>query len=56
MIRPMALRANLDNARGDVENQVKWARAVVDLWATADPPLQPVIETMKKLATRTQSK
>ena len=54
--RAMALRANLANARGDVENQVKWARAVVDLWATADPPLQPVIATMKTLATRTQSK
>ena len=48
--RAMALRAELARAQGDVEEQKKWARALADLWATADPPLQPVVAKMRALA------
>jgi len=48
--RAMALRAELANARGEVALRTKWARAVTDLWATADPPLQPVVARMRALA------
>jgi hypothetical protein len=46
----MALRADLAVARGEVDERRKWARAVVDLWATADAPLQPVVARMRSLA------
>jgi len=48
--RAMALRANIAAARGEVDERRKWARALVDLWATADPPLQPVVARMRSLA------
>ncbi|HMJ62451.1 MAG TPA: hypothetical protein VK493_11840, partial [Bryobacteraceae bacterium] len=48
--RAMALRADLAAARGEVDERRKWARAVVDLWATADAPLQPVVARMRSLA------
>jgi hypothetical protein len=48
--RAMALRAELAAARGQTAQRQKWARAVVDLWATADPPLQPVVTRMRLLA------
>jgi hypothetical protein len=48
--RAMALRADLAVARGEVDERRKWARAVVDLWATADAPLQPVVARMRSLA------
>jgi len=54
--RAMALRAELANARGEINDQRKWARAVIDLWATADAPLQPVVARMKTLATSPGSK
>jgi len=48
--RSMALRAEIAAARGDVENRRKWAGALVDLWSTADSPLQPVVARMRLLA------
>jgi hypothetical protein len=48
--RAMALRAELAAARGETAERQKWARAVVDLWATADAPLQPVVARMRSLA------
>jgi serine/threonine protein kinase/tetratricopeptide (TPR) repeat protein len=48
--RSMALRAEIAAARGEVEERRKWAQAVVDLWATADAPLQPVVTRMRLLA------
>jgi len=54
--RAMALRAELANARGDIAQRTKWARAVADLWATADPPLQPVVARMRSLAVQGNSK
>ena len=48
--RSMALRAEIAAARGDAEERRKWAGALVDLWATADAPLQPVVARMRLLA------
>jgi eukaryotic-like serine/threonine-protein kinase len=48
--RSMVLRAEIAAARGDVENRRKWAGALVDLWSTADSPLQPVVARMRLLA------
>jgi tetratricopeptide (TPR) repeat protein len=54
--RAMVLRAEIANRQGDREAQQKWARAVVDLWATADQPLQPVVAKMRVLASQPSSK
>ena len=48
--RAMALRVDLATAQRNLEVQKKWARALADLWATADPPLQPVVTKMRALA------
>ena len=48
--RAMALRVELATGERDIENQKKWARALADLWATADPPLQPIVTKMRGLA------
>ena len=48
--RAMALRVDLASAQGNSQDQRKWARALADLWATADPPLQPVVAKMQALA------
>jgi hypothetical protein len=48
--RAMALRVDLATAQRDVVDQKKWARALADLWATADAPLQPVVTKMRALA------
>jgi tetratricopeptide (TPR) repeat protein len=48
--RSMALRAELAAARGEVENRQKWAAALVELWATADAPLQSTVARMRLLA------
>jgi tRNA A-37 threonylcarbamoyl transferase component Bud32/tetratricopeptide (TPR) repeat protein len=47
--RAMALRAEIASSRGE-ENVKVWASAVSDLWATADPPLQPVVIKMRSLS------
>ena len=54
--RAMVLRAGLANAKGEIDDQRKWASAVVNLWATADPPLQPTVAKMRKLAAASGSK
>jgi serine/threonine protein kinase/tetratricopeptide (TPR) repeat protein len=48
--RAMVFRAELADARNESEAKRKWARAVADLWATADRPLQPVVARMRALA------
>ena len=48
--RAMALRVELATAQRDVDDQKKWARALADLWATSDAPLQPVVTKMRALA------
>ncbi len=48
--RAMALRAELAARRGESNERRKWARAVVDLLAGADPPLQPIVARMRALA------
>jgi hypothetical protein len=48
--RAMALRADIAAARGEAEERRKWARAVADLWATADAPLQATVTRMRSLA------
>jgi tetratricopeptide (TPR) repeat protein len=50
--RAMVLRADLAAARNEDEVKRKWARAVADLWATADLPLQPVVVRMRALASQ----
>src|SRR5437764_12878421 len=42
-VRAMALRAQIALTRGAPDSRRR-AQAVVDLWATADPPLQPVVD------------
>jgi serine/threonine protein kinase len=54
--RAMALRADLAAAHGDLDSQRKWARALAELWATADAPLQPIVSRMRVLAAPTTSK
>jgi hypothetical protein len=51
--RAMALRAELAAARGEDSERRKWARAVVDLLAGADPPLQPIVARMRSLMAMT---
>jgi hypothetical protein len=51
--RAMALRAELAAAKGEPDIRQKWARALADLWSTADAPLQPVVRRMLSLATPT---
>jgi tRNA A-37 threonylcarbamoyl transferase component Bud32/tetratricopeptide (TPR) repeat protein len=48
--RAMALRAEIAAARGEAEERRKWARAVTDLWANADAPLQNTVSRMRSLA------
>lgn len=48
--RAMALRADIAAARAETDERRKWARALVDLWASADAPLQPVVARMRSLA------
>ena len=47
--RAMALRAEIAYLRGEAVERKKWARAVADLFATADAPLRPVVSRMKSL-------
>jgi tetratricopeptide (TPR) repeat protein len=54
--RAMALRAELANARGETDDRKKWSRAVAELWATADAPLQPQVTRMKSLASQSNRK
>jgi serine/threonine protein kinase/tetratricopeptide (TPR) repeat protein len=48
--RTMALRAEIAAARGEDDERTKWAHALIDLWATADAPLQSVVARMRSLS------
>lgn len=48
--RAMALRAELAQNSGDSRTARRWAAAVSELWAGADPALQPTVARMKVLA------
>lgn len=48
--RAMAFRSELAAARGEDGVRTRWAKAVADLWETADLPLQPVVTRMRSLA------
>ena len=50
LVRAMALRAELARELGDRDGARRWAGAVVELWADADPLLQPLVERMRILA------
>ena len=55
-VRAMVLRADLAAAQRDSQTARRWAKAVVDLWGGADPPLQPVVGRMRSLASITGKK
>ena len=48
--RAMGLRAELAAAQDDHVTSRRWARSVLELWATADPVLTPYLSRMKSLA------
>lgn len=50
LVRAMALRAELAERRGDADRARRWASAVVTLWGDADPPLQPLVARMRRIA------
>ena len=52
LVRIMVLRAELADARGDIQTAKRWGAAVATLWSSADPPLQPAVQQMRKLAAR----
>jgi hypothetical protein len=47
LVRLMAWRADLAQARGDAHNAQQWSAAVVALWKNADVELQPVVERLR---------
>ena len=49
LVRLMALRADIAARRGDRTTAGRWARAVVALWAEADPVLRPTVQRMRQL-------
>ncbi|MGK2962956.1 MAG: hypothetical protein ACSLFK_12520, partial [Gemmatimonadaceae bacterium] len=50
LVRVMALRAELAAAMRDAGTARRWARAVAELWAGADPVLRPTVQRMQNLA------
>lgn len=50
-IRAMALRAELAARAGDRALAARWGSAVSALWGRSDPPLMPVVDLMRTLAT-----
>jgi tRNA A-37 threonylcarbamoyl transferase component Bud32/tetratricopeptide (TPR) repeat protein len=48
--RAMMLRADLAYATHDLPTAKRFARAVADLWANADPELQPTVARMRQMA------
>jgi tetratricopeptide (TPR) repeat protein len=49
-IRSMALRAELERARGAAAQARPWAVTVAELWSGADNSLQPLVDLMRKYA------
>jgi tetratricopeptide (TPR) repeat protein len=50
LVRAMALRAELAARAGDQATAARWAQGVITLWSAADPPLQPLVQRMQRLA------
>jgi hypothetical protein len=48
--RAMALRADLAAATKDPLTAQRWARSLLQLWATADAPLKPILTRMRALS------
>ena len=46
--RAILLRADLELAKGSAEEAKQWYRRFAELWAKADPELQPVVERARK--------
>jgi tRNA A-37 threonylcarbamoyl transferase component Bud32 len=49
-VRAMGLRAEIAARSGDRATAVRWATAVTELWAHADPELQPYVQHLCELA------
>ena len=49
LVRAMALRARLAATAGDRESAVRWARAVLTLWANGDAGVQDVTARMRRI-------
>jgi hypothetical protein len=50
LVRALTLRAELAARAHDRPTSVRCARAVIDIWQNADPPLQSLVLGMRKLA------
>jgi tetratricopeptide (TPR) repeat protein len=50
LVRAMATRAELEYAGGRADEARRWASAVAQIWAGADPFLQPVVRRMRFVA------
>ena len=50
LVRMMALRADVAAAQGDARTARRWASAVVVLWGSAEPALQPTGIRMSKIS------
>jgi tetratricopeptide (TPR) repeat protein len=48
--RAMALRAELAARTGDIPKAQRWAKALTELWASADPPLRRTASEIRTLA------
>jgi tRNA A-37 threonylcarbamoyl transferase component Bud32/tetratricopeptide (TPR) repeat protein len=53
--RAIALRAELANEAHDISTARRWASVLVELWSSADKPLQPTFKRMKQLAAINES-
>ncbi|MDZ4865506.1 MAG: protein kinase [Gemmatimonadota bacterium] len=50
LVRAMILRARLAAALGDASGARRWAGPAAILWASADPPLQPIVVELRRMA------
>ncbi len=50
LVRAFALRAEIAERLGDRATAKRWAAVVSELWANADPFLQPLVRRMRRLA------
>jgi tetratricopeptide (TPR) repeat protein len=50
LVRSMALRARIAEQLGRPDDARRWAAAVVTLWSDADPFLQPMVQSLRRLA------
>jgi hypothetical protein len=52
--RAMTLRAELAAARRDTPTAQRWAGRALELWASADAPMQPTLRRLRTLASATR--